>query len=114
MGAKSAIGFSWWSVIVKSTMFTAPLALQVKQIATVVDADALYWPARSTSSSSRLPGGTRRSLMLSAALMRTSLFWVSLLSSGLSFLTSRRCQIGLGVLIPERADHPLNDNAKRY
>ena len=31
--------------------------------------------------------------MLSAALMRTSLLYVSLLSSGLSFLTQRRCQI---------------------
>jgi hypothetical protein len=30
--------------------------------------------------------------MLSAALMRTSLLYVSLLSSGLSFLTKRRCQ----------------------
>jgi hypothetical protein len=50
----------------------------------------LYWPARAPASfSSRFPGGTRRSLMFSAALMRTSLLYVSLLSSGLSFLVTR-------------------------
>ena len=49
----------------------------------------LYWPARVPASfSSWLPGGTRRSLMLAAALMRTSLLYASLLSSGLSFLMS--------------------------
>jgi hypothetical protein len=66
----------------------APLALQVKQMRHWSLMRMLYWPARLPASfSRRLPGGTRRSLMLSAALMRTSLLYVSLLSSGLSFVT---------------------------
>ena len=68
--------------------------LQVKQIRHWSLTRTLYWPARLPDSfSSRLPGGTRKSLMLSAALMRTSLLYASLLSSGLSFFTNRRCQI---------------------
>ena len=59
----------------------------------VVDADAVLAGAIADSFSSRLPGGTRKSLMLSAALMRTSLLYATLLSSGLSFLMYRRCQI---------------------
>jgi hypothetical protein len=53
----------------------------------VVDADAVLPAAAARELLQAVAWGTRRSLMLSAALMRTSLIYASLLSSGLSFLT---------------------------
>ena len=53
----------------------------------VFDADAVLAGAVAGELLQSVARGTCRSLMFSAALMRTSLLYVSLLSSGLSFLT---------------------------